>query len=337
MTHLEIERELRGLIVRERKITTDILKLINLAFERKTYLERGYPSMFEWLTKSFGYSESAAQRRIQAARMLKAVPQASELIESGVVNITTVAKAESFVRAQQKISGQLSNNQKEEVIAKICNKSGKEAEKELVNLFPDVVMQKPEVIQPVAKDLSRVSLNLNDETLADLKRAQELLSHAMPNASLAEVVAYVAKQFLAKKDPLRKAKEAKVKNQEKGNIKSESSKLKVETGELRGESGIANPFNLTSTAAASKQRVRISLPVKKGVIQKAHGQCEYIDPITNKRCQSRFQLELDHILPRALGGNDEPKNLRCLCRVHNQQQTRKKLGEKWASHWRQEK
>lgn len=42
------EIKLRELVRQERRITTEILKLIHLADERKLYLDRGFPSLFEW-------------------------------------------------------------------------------------------------------------------------------------------------------------------------------------------------------------------------------------------------------------------------------------------------
>jgi hypothetical protein len=53
------------------------------------------------------------------------------------------------------------------------------------------------------------------------------------------------------------------------------------------------------------------------VWQKANAQCEYIDPLTNKRCEATHYLELDHIMPFALGGPTTTENLRLLCSNHN--------------------
>lgn len=36
-----------------------------------------------------------------------------------------------------------------------------------------------------------------------------------------------------------------------------------------------------------------------------------------KRCESRYRLQIDHIKPIALGGKTEIKNLRHLCQAHN--------------------
>ena len=45
--------------------------------------------------------------------------------------------------------------------------------------------------------------------------------------------------------------------------------------------------------------------------------CVHKDPVTGRVCGSRHFVQTDHILPRSLGGTDDPKNLRKLCGVHN--------------------
>jgi len=46
--------------------------------------------------------------------------------------------------------------------------------------------------------------------------------------------------------------------------------------------------------------------------------CSYVSPITGEKCQSSYFLEIDHIIPKALGGDSRPENLRLLCKTHNQ-------------------
>lgn len=45
---------------------------------------------------------------------------------------------------------------------------------------------------------------------------------------------------------------------------------------------------------------------------------EYIDQTSGTKCSSTFQLQVDHVHPLALGGSNQPENLRVLCRTHNQ-------------------
>ncbi|MGZ3688291.1 MAG: HNH endonuclease, partial [Bdellovibrionota bacterium] len=48
------------------------------------------------------------------------------------------------------------------------------------------------------------------------------------------------------------------------------------------------------------------------------GRCEYEDLKTGKRCESRFALQVDHVVPYGQGGKTELENLRICCRQHNQ-------------------
>ena len=61
-------------------------------------------------------------------------------------------------------------------------------------------------------------------------------------------------------------------------------------------------------------------------MRRAKGACEYQDPQTGRICGSRHQVEIDHKLPRSLGGSNEESNLRCLCRKHNIYEGERLLG-----------
>ena len=73
--------------------------------------------------------------------------------------------------------------------------------------------------------------------------------------------------------------------------------------------------------AAAKSRVASgrSIPagVKREVWRRDLGCCTYVDRHTGRRCGSRFFLELDHIVPVALGGTAEARNLRPRCAAHH--------------------
>ena len=118
MTNEEINSELAKQIKSERKITNTILRLIILAEDRKIPLERGYKNTHQWLVKEHKYSHSAANRRIQAARLLSAVPSVEEKIEDGSVNLTTLAQAQSMIRTQEMMSKEkVTQAQKEKAVA----------------------------------------------------------------------------------------------------------------------------------------------------------------------------------------------------------------------------
>ncbi len=72
---------------------------------------------------------------------------------------------------------------------------------------------------------------------------------------------------------------------------------------------------LRVAAAASKRVTKVG--AKRAILKSSGGACTYKDEDTGTVCGSRFQVQLDHIIPKALGGTDDPTNLRPLCRQHN--------------------
>jgi hypothetical protein len=283
MTNAELLIKLGELIKQERKITKEILELINLAEARQLYLERGFGSLFEWLTQHFGYSESAAQRRIQAARLIKASPEITAKIIEGTVNLSTLSKTQSIIRQHERITGEkLSSHQKIEVVEKIENQTFAEVEKTLVRLFPEATASAPqELRRRLDENSTRVSVTLDDKTLDNLEKIKSLLSHKFPNGDLSDIISYLSNTFLQKMDR-------------------------------------PQQLNKAQNTESTKRRVTMTPKARREVIRNADFRCEYKDPKTGHRCGSDYQLEVDHMWPKALGGGNESENLRCFCRRHNQ-------------------
>ena len=53
--------------------------------------------------------------------------------------------------------------------------------------------------------------------------------------------------------------------------------------------------------------------IRRLVWQRDGGRCTYVDPRSGRRCASSHLLQIDHVLPYALGGVTETGNLRLLC------------------------
>ena len=52
--------DLKSMVADERKLLTTILHHLKEVEDRRLYLERGYSSLFAFITAELGYSESAA-------------------------------------------------------------------------------------------------------------------------------------------------------------------------------------------------------------------------------------------------------------------------------------
>ena len=67
----------------------------------------------------------------------------------------------------------------------------------------------------------------------------------------------------------------------------------------------------------SPPRRHIPVAVRRLVWQRDAGRCCYRDPLTGRRCTSSHLLQIDHLLPVAQGGGEDPANLRLACFAHH--------------------
>jgi hypothetical protein len=81
----------------------------------------------------------------------------------------------------------------------------------------------------------------------------------------------------------------------------------------------------TKNTVAKNSRY-IPTSVKQTVMARAEGQCESLLRETHDRCPEKRGLEFDHIKPFALGGTNDLKNIRLLCRNCNQREAFKVFG-----------
>ena len=84
-----------------------------------------------------------------------------------------------------------------------------------------------------------------------------------------------------------------------------------------GAAGRKSAGAATPTAKPRASGRAIPAAVKRQVWQRDGGRCCYLDRRTGRRCNSRHLIEIDHILPYALGGGADPGNLRLVCHAHH--------------------
>ena len=74
-----------------------------------------------------------------------------------------------------------------------------------------------------------------------------------------------------------------------------------------------------NAGSAPKERGGRTIPraIKREVWHRDQGRCRYVDPVSGRRCNSRYLLQIDHIRRYALGGGADPDNLRLLCAAHH--------------------
>ena len=94
--------QIKNLVQKERQINVLVLQHLQEIESRKLYLDRGFPSLFEYAVKELGYSHSAAYRRIKAMRLCRDIPQATSKIKTGNLNLTTASQLQTFFEKKKR-------------------------------------------------------------------------------------------------------------------------------------------------------------------------------------------------------------------------------------------
>ena len=314
MTNAELETELKAASTDERVLTKKIVELVAEALRREIWAGRGYASAHRWLVVEFGYSDSSAGRRLDAARLLADVPDVAEKLATGELTLSGLSQLQSAIHQEEKRTGEkITPEAKREVVKKIEGQSSAASSRTVAAEFPEVSKAPKESLKPAGANGWTLTVGLDADQKAALDRARELLSHSHPGATWAEVLAHLAAEHARRVDPLARAERRAV-------------RTTVRAPEM--------PRRFSATEDATPPGPKpLPRAVRDAAIAKAGGACEFADPRTGARCGGRVRVEVDHVVPRALGGADDAGNLRCLCAQHNRFEAERELGPRWASSW----
>ncbi len=187
------------LVKTERKITHLVLECIAEIDSRKIYLEKAYPSLYEFLINEFGYSPSAAIRRIESARLLRDIPEVSQKIEAGSLNLSQLSKMQQAIRVVQKTEQRVvSTEEKRNLLEKIECTTQVRTEQILAQelSLPMITMEK----ETIHRDESvTLTITFTKEQMAVLERAQNAISHSVPEKKWSSAIAYLAQKELTRR------------------------------------------------------------------------------------------------------------------------------------------
>lgn len=201
----QLESHLKNLVQQERELLHDIVLTIKEIDTRRYYIGLGYPSLFEYLTKSVGYSAGAAQRRIDAARLLKDVPVLAEKIQTGEIHLNQVAVLQKAIRQSQKEGKSVTKEQKAELIEMTAGKTHQQTEQLVAqSLNLEISLQTKQIHQ--ADESVRLELTLSKSQYEKLEKAKELLSHSVPTGNLASFLEYLTDKVIQQKTKISSAK-----------------------------------------------------------------------------------------------------------------------------------
>lgn len=334
LSNAELLTRFGKLVQTERKITHLVLECIAEIDSRKLYLDKAYPSLYDFLVQQFGYSSSAALRRIESARLLREVPEVAARIESGALNLSQLSKVQQAVRAVQKIEDRKLNvEEKKDLLRRIENTTQQQTEVILSQALSLPIMIEDKEKNHCDESVT-LTITLSKEQMAILKQAQDLIAHAVPEKKWAEAITYLAQKEINRRTKLRKFKMpsqgANAGDESRLNQMALSTAVvrNKQTSVVKQNAAISTVNNAPNCMGNLVDAVPV-VPNKalnntsKKIILNRDKCCQYKDKTTGKICGGTRFLQTDHRQSVWADGTNELKNLQALCAQHNQHKYRK--------------
>ena len=356
LSNKELSVALEALVKHERATSVQVLEHLVEVERRELFLQDGYGSLFSYCRKKLRYSEPAANRRICSARALAKFPELRCLLIEGELSLTTLSL----------VSRQLNEDNKDQILGSIRGKSRSEVEEILAETRPQtktvervrpiVVAPRVEAVpatpskevgtsaqttppqtlslfnalQPSPENVSvalmieqapppapqkryALSFSVDEKTFAELEEVRALLSSSLPKGvSLEETLKVLLGQYLAQHSPARR----------------QARRLKVAD---KRSSSIGEPSTKANPAVGKEGKIRptsrhIPAKIRDEVFCRDRESCSFVGP-DGVRCGSRHNLQLDHIVPFAVGGGHDAENLHLTCSRHNRYLAKLYFGE----------
>lgn len=299
----------------ERAATVQLVAHLAEMDARRLHLDAGFPSLYQYCLDVLRLSEGAAYKRIEVARAARRFPVVLDRLADGSLSLATAAAVARKLTGEnhQELIAAVAGRSKravEELLARrfpqpdlatsIRRASAAMAPprplETAVPAVPAVAIDAPTAVavapavvappltQPRSADRYRVAFMAGAATVAKLRRAQELLRHAVPDGDPAQVVDRALTLLIA--DLERK-----------------------KCGAVRRPAKTRRPI-------ADDSR-HVPDAVKRAVWARDGGRCAFRAP-SGRRCGARAFIEYHHVEPYAVGGPPTVANIQLRCRAHNQ-------------------
>jgi hypothetical protein len=331
-----LARRLAELVGDERNLQVHFLLHLDEFDRRRAYLDAGFGSLWDYCLKALHLREGAAGRRIAAMRVLRRFRRLELALRDGRLCLSTVSLLAQVLTEENldDLVARAAYKTKAEVEHLVASVRPREAPRDGIRRLPaasgassevprpacatapegscgtltlpapaayprsdeptaatqapsfalEPARPRPPEVRPVSQDEWSVRVTLDTAAKEELETLKALLSHKIPDGDLAAV--------------LREA-------------------IRCGIEKYGKQRGLTAPGRQRSSKEPAGESARaVPAAVRRAVWKRDSGCCTWTSP-DGRRCGSRWQLELDHIEPAALGGKPTVENLRLRCKQHN--------------------
>jgi len=339
VTDAQLEAELKDLLRAGAK--TEALVVAHLAeMDARRLTLVGGQSLFEYCQMRLGFSESEAWYRICAARTARRFPMVFELLQRRELHLTAIALVAKYLSEENHL----------ELLAEVRGKTKRQILELLIRRFPkaDVSSSLRKLpiaacalpagptgsLEPLSADKYCLQLMTSSTLKAKLERARDLMRHGNPRGDLAVVVERAvdllldnlhARRFGQLKRAAGETGLTRTRSQNHARAEDRSEHGAPELATVVAlESGVVDRVTPEGRGRCRKRR-HIPNEVRRQIVARDGVCCSYTAP-DGRRCRSTAFLEIDHKIAWAKGGTDSIRNLRVLCRAHNQLLAEREFG-----------
>jgi 5-methylcytosine-specific restriction endonuclease McrA len=331
-----------------RRNAAKVLALITEVEIRKLFAD-GYSSLWDFCTRRLHLSENEASNRIHASRAARRFPIILEMIADGRLHMTGVRLLRPHLTPETANS----------LLRASIHKSRKEIEQLIADRFPrpDVATQMLAIPQTptvsaakVLPVLGTVKIPSNFEVF-ESGPSDQAVHTPDPGSDQTPIPAVAQSPAPSRVEPAAGEKITPLGAQRyeiRGMFQQTTLDKMRRLEDLLGRRITAGDLNALCDfafaagieklekrkfAATDKPRVgkpssnprHIPARVKRAVEKRDGGRCAYVGD-DGRRCEERRNLEFDHVIPVAKGGESTVANVRQLCRTHNQLEAERAYG-----------
>ena len=318
LTNDELTAAVSRLARGEREATAALIVHLAEFDRRRLYEGAGYSSLFKYCMAVLRLSEDAVYNRIEAARAARRCPAIIAMLVSGALSPTTARLlarhltpenhdellAAASGKGKQAVEELLAHRFPQadvaasvrklpsrpvtpapEIVQTVAPAAGAPAATPGTEV-PLIVAALPaaarSVVRPLAPERYEIRFTSGAQTREKLRRAQDLLGHAVPSGDLAEIF-------------------------------DRALTLLVEDLERKKFASTPRPRGGHGQSADSRH---VPAPVKRAAAARDGARCAFVAP-SGHRCDERRFLEFHHLIPFAAGGQPTLENIQLRCRAHN--------------------
>jgi hypothetical protein len=338
----ELLHQIKRAVAREREASQVVLQYLLDVERRRLYLKRGFASLFDFCVQELGYCAGSAHLRIQGMRLLRdlappAREEVSKKLADGRITLSQLSNVQTYSR--QVATHRVAPERKLEILSKLEGRPTRESQQIILKEL-GLEGANHERLRVKGPDRVELTLTLTADAVELLEEWKALTSHSNPEGRNGEAITAalrVAVERARRERGLGAARTTESASSRSGgqseelqqtqpegsfgrvpeNDKTKAEREPEKIAEHRAAPGPARRASLHACEVASELKSAIPVALRRLVWSRDGARCTFYDKRTGRRCDGTRYLEIDHIIPRALGGRHELQNLRLLCGGHH--------------------